>query len=177
MRLSPHTAQHLLGTSSPVTVPRHPTGTFPGVHIRVPGLLGEPTGCGPSPCTWLSHALSTTPTPPLPRASAFHQASPLGYVPLAFPSRWELPMFTILDSCDVRQVAVTRSPFRSLRLPNALTDRQALRSGLFPLTGAEGVRLLLRLVWATACVGCPRKQGRTGDHFPVGSHPLQVDAP
>src|SRR5712692_3340264 len=101
MRLSPHTAQHLLGTSSPVTVPRHPTGAFPRVRIRVPELLGEPTGCGPSPCTRLSRAPSTTPTPPLPRASAFHQASPLRYVPLAFPSRWELPMFTILDSCVV----------------------------------------------------------------------------
>ena len=50
MRLSPHTAQHLLDTSSPVTVPRHPAGAFPRVNIRVPGLLGEPTGCGPSPC-------------------------------------------------------------------------------------------------------------------------------
>ena len=86
-------------------------------------------------------------------------------------------MFTILDSCDVRQVAVTRYPFRSLRLPNALTDKQALRSSLFPLTGAEGVRLLLRLLWATECVGCPHKQGRTGDHFPVGSNPLQMDSP
>ena len=31
--------------------------------------------------------------------------------------------------------------------------------------------------WATEGVGCPRQQGRTGDHFPVGSHPLQGDAP
>jgi len=28
-------------------------------------------------------------------------------------------MFTILDSCDAREVAVTRYPFRALRLPNA----------------------------------------------------------
>ena len=49
--LSPHTAQHRLDPSSPVTVPRHPTGAFSGVRMRVPTLLGEPTGCGPSPCT------------------------------------------------------------------------------------------------------------------------------
>ncbi len=41
-------------------------------------------------------------------------------------------MCTILDSCDVRSVAVTRSPVRSLRLPNALADRQALRERPFP---------------------------------------------
>ena len=29
-------------------------------------------------------------------------------------------MFTILDSCDAREVAVTDHPFRSLRLPTAL---------------------------------------------------------
>jgi hypothetical protein len=49
--LSPHTAQHLLDASSPATVFRHPTGAFPEVRTRVPELLGEPTGCGPSPCT------------------------------------------------------------------------------------------------------------------------------
>ena len=108
MRLAPHTAQHRLGTSSPVTVPRHPTGTFPRVNIRVPELLGEPTGCGPSPCTWLSHALSTTPTPPRPRASPLRCRSPRHYCPLAFPSRWALPMCTILDCCDAREVALTR---------------------------------------------------------------------
>jgi hypothetical protein len=37
MRLAPHTAQHLLGTSSPVTVPRHPTGDSPGFAC---GYLG-----------------------------------------------------------------------------------------------------------------------------------------
>jgi len=32
MQLSPHTAQHLLDASSPVTVPRHPTGIPRGSH-------------------------------------------------------------------------------------------------------------------------------------------------
>ena len=41
-------------------------------------------------------------------------------------------MFTILDFCDAREVAVTRSPFRSLRLPNVLSDKQALRARPFP---------------------------------------------
>ncbi len=118
MRLSPHTAQHRLDTSSPVTVPRHPAGAFPRVRMRVPGLLGEPTGCGPSPCA-----------PAFPGSNYYaHTATPSGLGvsprvspslrPARLPSRWELPMCTILDSCDVRSVAVTRSPVRSLRLPN-----------------------------------------------------------
>ena len=40
-------------------------------------------------------------------------------------------MFPILDFCDAREVAVTRYPFRSLRLPNALAERQALREPPF----------------------------------------------
>src|SRR6266852_4979635 len=102
MRLSPHTAQHRLDTSSPVTVPRHPAGAFPRVRMRVPGLLGEPTGCGPSPCA-----------PAFPGSNYYaHTATPSGLGvsprvspslrPARLPSRWELPMCTILDSCDVR---------------------------------------------------------------------------
>ena len=37
-----------------------------------------------------------------------------------------------------------------------------------PRTAAEGGRLLRRLAWAAAGVGCPLRPGRTGDHCPVG---------
>jgi len=47
-------------------------------------------------------------------------------------------MFPILDSCDVREVAVTRYPVRALRLPNALADRQALRERPFPPSWSGG---------------------------------------
>ena len=50
----------------------------------------------------LSRPRTTTPTPPLPRASACRCRSPRRSCPLAFPSRWELPMFTLLDCCDAR---------------------------------------------------------------------------
>jgi hypothetical protein len=41
-------------------------------------------------------------------------------------------MFTVLDSSDVRQVAVSDHPFRSLRLPNAIPGRQAPQYPPFP---------------------------------------------
>ena len=81
MRLAPHTAQHLLDAASPVPVPRPPTGAFPRVHMRVPGLRGEPTGGGPSPCA-----------PAFPGAdSSAHTATPsgLGVSPRVAP--WLLP--------------------------------------------------------------------------------------
>ncbi len=123
-----------------------------------------------------ARAPTTTPTPPLPRASAFRHGSPRHYGPLAFPPGGSFP-------CARSWTPATSGRWRLPDLPSALCgsptrsriDRPS-GSGLFPLTGAEGVRLLLRLL-APACVGCPPKQGRTGDHFPVGAHPLQVDAP
>jgi len=177
MRLSPHTAQHLLGTSSPVTVPRHPSGAFPRVRMRVPGLLGEPTGCGPSPCA-----------PAFPASDSYaHTATPSGLgvslqvSPQLLPARLPIP----LGASHVHDPGLLRRPVGGgyPTIPSALCGsptrariHRPSGSGLFPLPGAEGVRLLLRLL-ATECVGCPHKQGRTGDHFPVGSHPLQVDAP
>ena len=177
MRLSPHTAQHLLGASSPVTVPRHPSGAFPRVRMRVPGLLGEPTGCGPSPCA-----------PAFPASDSYaHTATPSGLgvslqvSPQLLPARLPIP----LGASHVHDPGLLRRPVGGgyPTIPSALCGsptrariHRPSGSGLFPLPGAEGVRLLLRLL-ATECVGCPHKQGRTGDHFPVGSHPLQVDAP
>jgi hypothetical protein len=70
--------------------------------MRVPELLGEPTGCGPSPCA-----------PAFPDSDDYaHTATPSGLgvspqvslalLPARLLSRWELPRFMILDSCDVR---------------------------------------------------------------------------
>ncbi len=72
-------------------------------------------------------------------------------------------MFTVLDSSDVRQVAATDHPFRSLRLPTALQGNTGEPAAAFsPSVELRGYGFF------SECGGCPLRQGRTGDNFPVG---------
>jgi hypothetical protein len=59
-------------------------------------------------------------------------------------------MFTVLDSSDVRQVAVSDHPFRSLRLPTALQGNIGEPVAAFSPSVELGVRLLLRMRWLSS---------------------------
>jgi hypothetical protein len=135
-----------------------PVGRFvsghcsPSSHWCTPGFTFGYLGYWESqPAVGLRHVVrlsrprTTTPTPPLPRASAFRQASPLGYVPLAFHPVGSFP-------CSRSWTPATSGRWRLPDLPSALCGSPTCSrigrlsaSGLFPFTGAEGVRLLLRL--------------------------------
>ena len=80
----------------------------------------------------------------------------------ALPSLRELPMFPVLDSSDVRPVAVPDHPFRFLRLPTALQGNPGAPAAAFSPSVERGYGFF------SACGGCPLRQGRTGDNFPVG---------
>jgi hypothetical protein len=57
-------------------------------------------------------------------------------------------MFTTLDSSDVRQVAVTDHPFRSLRLPTALQGNTGGPATAFsPLLELRGYGFLVGMQW------------------------------
>ena len=142
--------------------------------LSPPAALGKGQGAvphGPFP-----------PSPPPNRAGGFHRTrlsrsqpsfKQLAGLPVslrvpftACPSLQTLPLFT--------QFWTPASSGRE-RLPTIPSARCGSPASPFsPVPAAEGGRGLLRRGWAAAGVGWPLRQGRTGDHFPVGCTPLQV---
>jgi hypothetical protein len=75
---------------------------FPSVRIRVPGLLGEPTGCGPSPCA-----------PAFPGSDYYaHTATPsgLGVSPRVSPSLLPARLPVPLGASHVHDPGLLRRP-------------------------------------------------------------------
>jgi hypothetical protein len=98
------------------------------VDSHFPGALrGIPPGityfaclsrCGPSPCTWLSHAPSTMATlTPGMGIGGLQEGFPLPHVSLSLTSHTSSPMFTLIDSNEVIEVAVIFQPIPSTTVP------------------------------------------------------------
>ena len=94
-------------------------------HVPLYSVLPQARGLrhqSSSWCTWLSHAQTTKPHPPLLSALGFRPGSPPSYCPPPFTSWEKLPVFSREDSDGTRQVACSSPyPVRSLRLPSLWT--------------------------------------------------------
>ena len=149
MRLAPHTAQHLLGPSSPGTVPRPPPGAAPGGtcgslgYWERPRAVGLPPGRSlPPRCVLRPHRPARGPrrfAPRLHGAPCRSPSQPVGRFPW---SRAWTPPTSGRGRVPARPAALCGSPTRC-RSHRPSGSRLAL------LTGAAEGRLLLRLLGST----------------------------
>lgn len=167
-----------------------PVGRFVSGHCSPPSPRGIPQGAHAGPCvTGRANRLWAFPlSVAFPRSESYaHTATPSGLgvsLSVSTPrrsTRLPIPLGAshVHDPGRLRRPTGGGSP---LALPRSAAPQRAAGCTGAPAAALPSFLELRRYgfcfaAWAAACVGCPLRPGRTGDPFPGGSPPLQVEAP